>query len=74
MGKRRFHPLQTSLNPPIPTCPGRRLGRAARARPVNMSRQCEGQNLQWKSDGLFWMTEKFDPKGRTYDKEPLALN
>ena len=29
---------------------------------------------QWKADGMFWMTEKFDPKGRTYDKEPLALN
>jgi len=29
---------------------------------------------QWKADGMFWMTEKFDSKGRTYDKEPLALN
>jgi len=29
---------------------------------------------QWKTDGMFWMCEKFDPKGRTYDKEPLALN
>ena len=29
---------------------------------------------QWKSDGLFWMTEKFNDKGRTYTKEPLALN
>ena len=29
---------------------------------------------QWKQDGLFWMTEKFDAKGRTYDREPLALN
>jgi len=29
---------------------------------------------QWKADGMFWMCEKFDPKGRTYDKEPLALN
>lgn len=29
---------------------------------------------QWKADGMFWMTEKFDPKGRTYNKEPLALN
>ena len=31
-------------------------------------------NGQWKQDGLFWMTEKFDAKGRTYDKEPLMLN
>lgn len=29
---------------------------------------------QWKADGLFWMTEKFNDKGRTYSKEPLALN
>lgn len=29
---------------------------------------------QWKSDGLFWMIEKFEDKGRTYSKEPLALN
>lgn len=29
---------------------------------------------QWKSDGMFWMCEKFDDKGRTYTKEPLALN
>jgi len=29
---------------------------------------------QWKQDGMFWMCEKFDPKGRTYSKEPLALN
>tara|TARA_R110002020_G_scaffold74970_2_gene191237 strand:- start:261 stop:755 length:495 start_codon:yes stop_codon:yes gene_type:complete len=29
---------------------------------------------QWKSDGLFWMCEKFDPKGREYTKEPLKLN
>jgi len=29
---------------------------------------------QWKSDGLFWMCEKFDPKGRQYTKEPLKLN
>ena len=29
---------------------------------------------QWKTDGLFWMCEKFDDKGRTYTKEPLALN
>lgn len=28
----------------------------------------------WKSDGLFWMSEKFDAKGRTYSKEPLLLN
>lgn len=29
---------------------------------------------QWKLDGLFWMSEKFDPKGREYTKEPLKLN
>ena len=29
---------------------------------------------KWKMDGLFWMTEKFDAKGRTYSKEPLLLN
>lgn len=29
---------------------------------------------QWKSDGLFWMCEKFEDKGRNYNKEPLALN
>ena len=28
----------------------------------------------WKKDGLFWMAEKFNAKGKTYDKEPLALN
>jgi len=29
---------------------------------------------QWKSDGMFWMCEKFDDKGRDYSKEPLLLN
>ena len=29
---------------------------------------------QWKSDGLFWMCEKFPDKGRTYDAQPLLLN
>ena len=29
---------------------------------------------QWKTDGLFWMCEKFDDKGRDYSKEPLLLN
>jgi len=29
---------------------------------------------QWKSDGLFWMCEKFPNKDRNYNKEPLALN
>lgn len=29
---------------------------------------------QWKSDGMFWMCEKFDDKDRTYSKEPLLLN
>ena len=29
---------------------------------------------QWKSDGLFWMCEKFEDKGRTYDAQPLLLN
>ena len=31
-------------------------------------------NGQWKTDGLFWMSEKFDTKDRTYTKEPLLLN
>ena len=29
---------------------------------------------QWKTDGLFWMSERFDAKGRTYTKDPLPLN
>jgi len=29
---------------------------------------------QWKSDGLFWMCEKFPDKDRHYNREPLALN
>ena len=29
---------------------------------------------QWKSDGLFWMCEKFEAKDRTYTEAPLALN
>ena len=29
---------------------------------------------QWKPDGMFWMCEKFNDKGRTYSKEPLLLN
>ena len=29
---------------------------------------------QWKSDGLFWMCEKFEAKDRNYTKAPLALN
>ena len=28
---------------------------------------------QWKTDGLFWMSERFDAKGRTYTKDPLLL-
>lgn len=31
-------------------------------------------NGQWNANGLFYMTEKFPDKGRSYSKQPLLLN
>jgi len=49
-----------------------RVWRFAKCRDLNSA----GGMLRgvWQEDGLFWMTEKFDAKGRTYTKDPLPLN
>ena len=49
-----------------------RVWRFAKCRDLNSA----GGMLRgvWQEDGLFWMTEKFDAKGRTYTKDPLLLN